>query len=244
MNISSAYLFATQISPGDTPEQEVVFFENGVFNSRHIPTGFDFENNVLRIVAEREDGFSSGEFKKASSYDFENGVHADHLDDGTTFLIDSYAANNEESFSLDHNTGYLVFDHPTYRTSVDRKNSYAQIACIIPASNLVNSFDYICMRCRYVASSNIENGSGVNIQIWKRNGGSIYGGLSNGAGIRYDLYGHDWVDIIIDNTSNQELFDFIRLYFDARLESYDFPTGDIPFQIEVSKIWFTNTQPE
>lgn len=244
MNISSAYLFATQISPGDTPEQEVVFFENGVFNSRHIPTGFDFENNVLRIVAEREDSFSMAYFEQASKWDFENGLHADHLDDGTTFLINSYAANNEESFTLDHNSGCLVFNHPNNRTAIDRANAYAQIACIVPVNNLAISYDYICMRCRYVATAEIANNSGVGISIWGRNGNAIYEEEVMSANIKYDLYDQGWVDLVIDNKWGQQHIDFIHLYFDAHLESRDFPIGDIPFQIEVSKIWFTNTQPE
>lgn len=245
MNISSAYLFATQISPGDIPpEQEVVFFENGVFNRRHIPTGFDFENNVLRIASEREEWLQPDNFKKASSWDFEHGVHSDHLDDGTTFFVNSYAANNEESFTLDYNTGYLVFDHPRNRIAVDRFNSFAELGCKIPVCNLRNTFNYICMRCRYVASANIENQSQVGITIYKKEGGSIYSGKSEYVDIKYYLYGKGWVDVTIDNSDYQEEFDFLSLYFSARLQSYDIEVGDIPFQIEISKIWFTNTPPE
>ena len=245
MNISSAYLFATQISPGDIPpEQEVVFFENGVFNRRHIPTGFDFENNVLRIVAERDEEITLGQFKKAAYWDFEQGVHGDHLDDGTTFIVYSYAANNVESFTLDHTTGYLVFDHPTYRTSVDRFNCYAQLACIMPISNLSNTFDYICMRCRCVVTGYVENNPQFNFEICERDDDSINSVRNDFYYIRPDLDGKEWADIVIDNSYFREKFDFLRFCFMAVLESYDYDIGDIPFQIEISKIWFTNTPPE
>lgn len=245
MNLSSRYLFARTISAGSVPPvEEIIFFENGVFNSRHIPTGFDFENNVLRIASEREETLTPDKFQKAALWDFEHGVHSDHLDDGTTFFVNSYAANNEESFTLDYNTGYLVFDHPRNRIAVNRYNAFAQLNCKVPISNLRNTFDYICMRCRYVASANIENSSQVGITIYKKEGGSIYSGKSEYVDIKDDLYGQGWVDVTIDNSDYQEEFDFLSLYFNAMLESYDIEVGDIPFKIEVSRIWFTNTRPE
>ena len=242
MILSSGYLFAEGIIGVEPPLDEIVLFEDGAFNHRYVPSGFDYSNNRLVVATQKETSFSDY-FDKAAYDDFQDGVYADYLNNGTTFKIQQYGIDGED-MAVDSESGYLVWDYGVKRQAEDRYNRFPQDEYVIPVCNLGDVLDFVCMRCRLVTSGSHFTSNVAFKTRSKHSPTSVYVDNTVGVDIRAKLYQKGWVDVIIDNSNSKIPIDYIdfRFYAELAFPSYGMQ-GDDPYKIEISKIWVTKINP-
>lgn len=239
MTLSSGFIFGEHIPDECAPSSEVIIFENGVFNPQYVPSGFNFANNRYTVVTEPEITDSSYNYDQAVFDDFENGVYADHLDDGTTFVIKTPNSSNED-LTLNSSTGYLEWEYLESSVTSSQYNTTIKQTFIIPTINLGSNNYRVYIR--YRALSNFTLSSYISLNAKERTSQTTAEGVDP-----YHFFkrinswehiycttqysdGHaDYIDICIEALMNYQWQDYYHN------EHYDY--GDVPFKVEISKIW-------
>lgn len=103
MTFSSAYLFARQITGGESPLPDNVYFDAGRFNLNIIPDGFDFANNVQR--------FPIGAAGQGETTIMQNGYFNQYVKTGA--ILASYGGGGEE-FTLAQSDMEHIYDQGYY----------------------------------------------------------------------------------------------------------------------------------
>ena len=93
MNISSAYVFGKQISPGEVPIAANVIFERGRFNMNRMVSGFDLMWNIQSTP--KEWGMATGQQA------IEGGYMAQYI--GTEAILACYGTLQEDGYTIDQN---------------------------------------------------------------------------------------------------------------------------------------------
>lgn len=140
MIISSGHLYAKQISAGEAPSMpDNVFFENGVFNRKYIPQGFDFANNTYDI-------------NNPTSYDYpEDATYpADKIDTGTIFELFGHSNSAVAGERWTMEDGCITYRHnPPAGSSSSRR--YSERSIVIPIVNALDflaDYAFLCVRCK------------------------------------------------------------------------------------------------
>lgn len=93
MNISSAYVFGKQISPGEVPIAANVIFERGRFNMNRMVSGFDLMGNIQSTP--KEWGISTGD------HAIQGGYLSQYF--GTNAILAAYGKLQEDGYSIEQN---------------------------------------------------------------------------------------------------------------------------------------------
>lgn len=106
MTFSSAYLFARQITAGEVPLPDNVYFDAGRFNLNIIPDGFDFANNIQR--------FPIGAAGQGETVIMQNGYFDQYVKTGA--ILASYGGGGNE-FILSSEGMEHIYDQGVYPSS-------------------------------------------------------------------------------------------------------------------------------
>ena len=231
MQIEKAYLFGRQISAGEAPMRDNVFFEHGVFNPVHVPQGFDFNNNRQVVVVNS----NYDDFLKACTIDFENGEYASHYNDGTTFIIKT-DNSDDETLLFDPVSGCIVFEYPTHRVAPSWEERSLYQSIVIPAVGFDSNVDYVYVRLKST-STKMPDGYVIMFTMEKLSSTSVYGDDQYVWGHADGFY-NQWGDVYCMAGYTEGKMDYLQIWFSVRLES-EWEEGDDPFRVEIDKIWVT-----
>lgn len=232
MTYSSAYLFAKQLTAGQSPDPPIgegVYFENGRFNPLYVPQGFDFHNNQHKLQRVQDD------WPYFNRISFPEG----DLDDGSVIMLQTHSSQNiyvdGEYFGMNE-SGYLTLSHHVEPYSQQSwMASYWQyiILPIVNIERLMNGRPKLCIS--YRALSNTEQ---YECDIFfenyiKLSSTQIETGMYLGWEQTVDLP-QDW-DTIKDDISGYGIpeTDFLVYCINVR----EFPKNPMDLEFQINKIW-------
>ena len=223
MQIKKAYLFSRLISAGGTPPMPPnVYFENGVFNTSLVPTGFNFNSNVE--VYDYDDDYDR--------LIWDGDYHDDAVNGTIARIQKGNPTGNDSKWVLQD--GVLRFQHAF-------NENYIGETLFLPVVGWTSPYEYTCIQFRLITEENLWGEvffSTYSYDDWLIEQGQYCYDICHTSGGSGSDSGTRTIGI---HSVNQDAIpfqsiDLIELF--AVMDDYE-----KSFTIEVIKIWGSNTEP-
>lgn len=232
---SSSFLVGRELSSIYIPE--IIYFNQGNFNSQYVTNNFDFYNNRASVVADKNIHSYDLNFWRKQEEMLDDGGWASYFDTGTIMNCKSYNEVSPNNLTLQQDI--IQYDHQEEFIN-DQANWDSYQSFIFPVMGLEpNNYKYLHILYRFLYNDPQKRKTYSYLHAFDRQ--SLTSITTRGVQGR-TINSKYWYEETIDfpnYSSYSEPHDFyisFCLGFQA-IDSYDTPNGYI---FEIKKIWFNN----